>query len=706
MELKRSARTCLFLLASVLAHAVPAAETDIARNAVTLADAIAGERIGTHFDIEAVVSFPCNSNSCNFAIEDDSGSVVMREASTWPACPLLSGDRICVKGTVERHRRTEMAIAVSTSVKFIAHGIPPSPSPCSASEFLDGSFDSRLVELHGTVWDVFRDEIDPVWTFLVIRQGRHTIYACYASDSMAGLPSPTLVGAEVSLVGICVHNVPGTRRLIGRYLQIAGPDAITVVRDAPSDPFDVPELANMRRASSTDIGHAARHRAAGRVVAAWHGDRVLMRTDEGRIVRVDLEDGPMPDYGESIDAVGYPETDLYRLNLSHAIWRQSQTKFEAEPPPEAIPAGLLMTNRHGIVVVQTRNHGKAIRLKGIVRGLPPPEDTVGRMIFESDKWIIPVDASACPKALDGVETGCTLEVSGICLVETENWRPSAPFPHVDGIAVIVRTPDDVRILSRPSWWTPAKFLTVIGALLATLMGAFVWNRSLNRLAELRGQELAQESVARIESEIKVYERTSLAVELHDSIAQSLTGIALEIRTAGRLIGPESAEARQHVELAGKSLDSCRDELRNCLWDLRNNALEKSDMDTAIRQTVSPHLDSAQLALHFDVPRERLTDNTVHNILCIVRELVTNAVRHGRASAIRIAGAINGNRLVFSVKDDGCGFDTSSCPGMDQGHFGLQGIRERVKAIGGVLNIESACGMGTTATVEVNAIGRA
>ena len=80
--------------------------------------------------------------------------------------------------------------------------------------------------------------------------------------------------------------------------------------------------------------------------------------------------------------------------------------------------------------------------------------------------------------------------------------------------------------------------------------------------------------------------------------------------------------------------------------------------------------------------------------------MTNAVRHGNASAIHIAGAFEGNRLLFSVADNGCGFSPSSVPGMDQGHFGIQGIRERVKSLGGDLKIASECGKGTKVTVAV------
>ena len=76
--------------------------------------------------------------------------------------------------------------------------------------------------------------------------------------------------------------------------------------------------------------------------------------------------------------------------------------------------------------------------------------------------------------------------------------------------VVVRKSDDIRILARPPWWTTGRLLAVIGALLAALAGIFMWNRMLNRRAERRGLELAEEKVAHVTSELKVYERTRLA----------------------------------------------------------------------------------------------------------------------------------------------------------------------------------------------------
>ena len=156
------------------------------------------------------------------------------------------------------------------------------------------------------------------------------------------------------------------------------------------------------------------------------------------------------------------------------------------------------------------------------------------------------------------------------------------------------------------------------------------------------------------------------------------------------------------DLSG-ALKSCRAELRNCLWDLRNQALDEPDMDEAIRLTIAPLIDSANISVNFAVRRNLISDNTAHAILRIVRELVSNAIHHGMAKNITIEGCLDAGHIRFSVQDDGCGFDPDSVPGVRQGHFGLAGIRERIRKLNGTLSIETAPAHGAKITVSLEGI---
>ena len=657
------------------------------------------------FDLIVTVTFPCEGKCRVFTAEDETGPVVLREVSTWPKklepLPVLHrGDKIHAIGYIVRHDTVETSMAEVKSLQLLSHVSLPPIAETPARHLLDPKLQDRPVRLRGMVRDAFHDEIDAYWNYIVLSSGGETIYATFTTDGSDIERLRSIIGAEVTVEGFNSSFNNGNRRMIGNQLYTLGWNSIQIVKPAPEDPYDVPLLDNTRNTSAAIASGIGRRRISGRVIAVWHGDRFLLRTiDNARIVRVDLAERSPPKYGQCVEAAGMPETDLYRLNLSRAKWRESTAKTEAEPEAKEVTAKDLTTSIWGGKGLQTDYHGSAIRMKGIVRSMSSPNGD-GRLTIECDRRTVPVDASACPEAFNGVEIGCTISAAGICIMECENWRPNAPFPHIEGFSIVVRTPDDIRILSRPPWWTPARLMTVIGTLVAALAGIFIWNRTLNRRAEQRGRELADEKLAHVTSDLKVYERTRLAVELHDSLSQNLTGVSLAIRAANKLADTDPCGMRRSLDLAAKSLDSCREELRNCLWDLRNQTLEEASMDEAILQTLKPHVGNAKLTVRFNVPRERLSDNTAHAILRIARELASNAIRHGNASEIKVAGAIGGERLLFSVADNGCGFDPERRPTVADGHFGLQGIYDRVDSLEGDFAIDSSPGKGTKATISI------
>ena len=125
------------------------------------------------------------------------------------------------------------------------------------------------------------------------------------------------------------------------------------------------------------------------------------------------------------------------------------------------------------------------------------------------------------------------------------------------------------------------------------------------------------------------------------------------------------------------------------------------MTEAVLRTLTPHVGSAKLAVRFNVPREHLSEATAHAVLRIVRELAVNAVKHGHAGNIKIAGEYHDDVISFSVLDDGRGFDPSAAPGPAQGHFGLQGVRERLNDFNGTIRCDSEPGCGAKFTVVLH-----
>lgn len=266
--------------------------------------------------------------------------------------------------------------------------------------------------------------------------------------------------------------------------------------------------------------------------------------------------------------------------------------------------------------------------------------------------------------------------------------------------VSTRNDESAQVLRLPRYLTALNIVLFLVGLLILFLAVLAWNTLLRRLVDRRSRELTNERLTAFSSSLKVEERTRLAVELHDTIAQTLTGVSLEIDAARDFSRTNAAEMERHLDCAARTLTSCRNELRNCMWDLRNQTLDDISMDEAIRRTLTPHLSNVSLAVRFAVNRDLLSDNTALSILRVIRELTLNAIRHGKATDIKIAGCIEGNKLLFSVKDNGSGFDPSNVPGVEQGHFGLQGVTERVETLGGALTIDSSPGAGARASISI------
>ena len=188
------------------------------------------------------------------------------------------------------------------------------------------------------------------------------------------------------------------------------------------------------------------------------------------------------------------------------------------------------------------------------------------------------------------------------------------------------------------------------------------------------------------------------MELHDTLSQNLTGIALQIDATQMAAEEDPNSVMPYLEMARRKMQSCRENLRNCLWDLRSRAFEEKELAEAIRKTIAPHIGETDVRIDMDIPCRKLSDNTIHAVLCIIRELAINAVRHGKAAHIAIRGTLDGTGLSFTVVDDGGGFDPARRPGLPEGHFGLQGVTERVLRLGGTFNITSTPGHGATATL--------
>ena len=642
-------------------------------------------------------------------VQDETGRTMIFNRR--PPVPVLRGDLLEVSGYCSVSPNGE-SWSQALSITQTGSAPPPEPSDIALSELNKPENAFLSVRISGNVFSVTADEFDDNYVILMLCDGEATVPVAVTRSAFEKYG--VRPDATIRLSGRYWRSLSGTRKYTGPGVVHYASTPIEILSPPPADPFSAPTLERRFYRSPDEIARMGPRTVCGRVIAVWGNDRLMVKADGNRIVNITmLKDFPSPRVGDTGVFVGYPYTDLLRINLMRARF-QSRTlpdlPAEADGPTEVSADGLIASNMltsNGIWVVSY--HGKLLRLSGTVRSLPMDTSPEQRLYITSGAHQVPIDVSSCRDVTRELSVGCEIEVTGICLLETEDWRSDNLFPHIRGFAVIARSPDDIRVTKTPPWWTPGRMLTLIGVILIGLAGSLVWVFALHRLAERRGQALyrsrqaeSQERQTREIAELRMQDRTRLAVELHDTISQNLTGATLQIGTAAQFIGTNSTQALRHIDIATRTLDSCREELRNCIWDLRSNTLDEKDLNEAIRKTVQRLVGETRLQIRFNIPREKLSDNTVHALMQIVRELATNAVRHGGASLVRIAGALEGNALFCSVTDNGCGFDPENRPGLADGHFGLQGIEERIDELNGELKIDSRRGQGTRISFRIRA----
>lgn len=214
---------------------------------------------------------------------------------------------------------------------------------------------------------------------------------------------------------------------------------------------------------------------------------------------------------------------------------------------------------------------------------------------------------------------------------------------------------------------------------------------LTRLAEQARQAAARE------------ERSRLAMEIHDTLAQYFAAILLQIGVAERIAPREPAEAWRLIAQAGQLARTAAEEARRSIWSLQPDAETYGDLSRtlarAVRETAAGAPESVEMHVYGD--RRPLTPDIGMNLLRIGQEAVNNALRHARASRIRVELTYEATRVRLCVRDDGRGFDPQD--EAERERYGLAGMRQRAERIGADLTVNGEPGRGTAVTVSVESV---
>ncbi|HVO09521.1 MAG TPA: two-component regulator propeller domain-containing protein [Vicinamibacteria bacterium] len=241
----------------------------------------------------------------------------------------------------------------------------------------------------------------------------------------------------------------------------------------------------------------------------------------------------------------------------------------------------------------------------------------------------------------------------------------------------------LRLRVTPPFWQTGWFAA---ALALSLLGAGVVLHA-SRLRRVRQR-----------FQVVLDERRRLSRELHDTLEQGLAGIALQVDSARQHLQRRPEVVEGCLETALRMVEYSREETRRTVNQLRSQALEQGDIAQAVREVAGELTSGGEPTVVVEVrgaPR-RLSAAAEHHLFRIAQEALTNAVTHAHASRVSVLLVFDGDAVELTVFDDGRGLPGKPGHGF---HFGFSGMRERARALGTRLEVESAPGKGTTVRVR-------
>jgi len=279
-----------------------------------------------------------------------------------------------------------------------------------------------------------------------------------------------------------------------------------------------------------------------------------------------------------------------------------------------------------------------------------------------------------------LEEGSVLRMRGICLSGATYTENRLPF------ALIVRSPDDVEVLSGAPWWT-AEHLAIMAVGMLAL--GFLIHVLYSHADQRRRAAVLQE-------------RERLAHEMHDTLAQSFAGLdfklrAIRNRTMRDMHEPEATKLHKELQEASELVRHSHEEARRSLASLRPEVLENRGLSDALKQVGNRMIAGSHMEFRAEItgqPRQfpvRIADAFFR----IGQEAIANAVQHSHAQHLKLCIDYQRSHLVLVIEDDGRGFP----PDRNSEGFGLTGMRRRAEGIHARLQIESN-GHGCRITVAV------
>lgn len=583
----------------------------------------------------------------------------------------LIGDDLTVEGNVAGGFYGPYVIVD----RITKHGSKPPPRPLNfRPDFVQtGLGDNRWIEIEGLLVDVkFEEEKRRGSGLLVTGQSDLVIRFRNASEDFDIVRVEKAVGSWVRLRGSGAPLFNDQRQRIGSDIICSRHQFVEVIeKTEESEPVPLDEIgrwdsSRKRQALVETSGTVTLVEGPSTFViqSGPYGARINALSPVNVVV------------GDRVNLTGLAETEGYFVGLRYAKVSMADgpgDRIARIPDPEPL------SREHAFQLV-------ALTGKLIEKG----RNLINLQVNEA---LVPVNLPANISAGLPPE-GSELSIRGVKLVDADERG------EVRSVLIAVRDSTDIEVLAVPSWWTPARYWMAILILAAGVLLFLTWLLALNRRVKKQTALIKEQ----IKSNATLEERNRIARELHDTLSQGFSGVGYQLASVSNHLTGDPDRAREKLAAARQMVEHSLAEARESLIGLRVPVgAEALDFPNATLAAAKVRCEEAEVA--FESERDTwqggldLPPETAYACHRIVLEAVTNALRHSGAARIRVSFAAAAGRARITVADDGRGFSTSARA--PEGHFGLQGMRERAQQLGAALAVRSAPGEGTAVELSLN-----
>jgi PAS domain S-box-containing protein len=238
-----------------------------------------------------------------------------------------------------------------------------------------------------------------------------------------------------------------------------------------------------------------------------------------------------------------------------------------------------------------------------------------------------------------------------------------------------------------------KYLRVVGRPAKGESGSFEFMGAVMDITDLKRAEEMRAAMAR--------EQELLAAEIHDALAQSFTGISMQLGVAGEQLAEGEGDPLSQIQRANEIAKFGLAQARRSILNLQSSAVGESGLTTRLQRLVETSNVAGLLRCDFRsdrIPEERLPSRIQHELLRFAQEAISNAVRHASPTVVSLTLRWEPPNLILQVKDNGSGISSASLEKSEG--FGLRNMRIRASQIDGKLDIHTAANHGTSVVLTV------